>query len=82
MSIMRPSTRDRKGCPEKLPAPYGTPIAASGQPSGSTYQTVDVAHAGGWSDLTSLKTAYQQPDMTTLYRAVSEPAELREERKP
>ena len=42
---------------------------------------VDVAAAGGWSDLTSLKTAYQQPDMTTLYRVVSEPAELREERK-
>lgn len=42
---------------------------------------VDVAAAGGWSDLTSLKTAYQQPDMTTLYRVVSEPTELREERK-
>ncbi len=39
---------------------------------------VDVAAAGGWSDLTSLKTAYQQPDRATLYRVVSEPTELRE----
>ena len=38
----------------------------------------DVAAAGGWSDLTSLKTAYQQVDMATLYRVVTEPAELRE----
>lgn len=38
----------------------------------------DVAAAGGWSDLTSLKTAYQQPDTATLYRVVSEPNELRE----
>ncbi len=41
---------------------------------------VDVAAAGGWSDLTSLKTAYQQPDIETLYRVVSEAAELREVR--
>ncbi len=39
---------------------------------------VDVAQAGGWSDLASLKTAYQHPDDATLYRVVSEPAELRE----
>ena len=39
---------------------------------------VDVAMAGGWSDLTSLKTAYQQADAETLYRVVSEPTELRE----
>lgn len=39
---------------------------------------VDVAKAGGWSDLTSLKTAYQQPDVDTLYKVVSEPAEIRE----
>lgn len=39
---------------------------------------VDVAEAGGWSDLTSLKTAYQQPDTDTLYRVVSEATELRE----
>ncbi len=37
---------------------------------------VDVAAAGGWSDLTSLKTAYQQPDTATLYRVVSEPTDL------
>ena len=42
--------------------------------------SVDVAAAGGWSDLTSLKTAYQQPDTATLYRVVSEPTELREVR--
>ncbi len=41
---------------------------------------VDVAAAGGWSDLTSLKTAYQQPDIETLYKVVSEPTELREAR--
>lgn len=40
----------------------------------------DVAAAGGWSDLTTLKTAYQQVDTATLYRVVSEPAELREVR--
>ena len=41
---------------------------------------VDVAVAGGWSDLTSLKTAYQQADTDTLYRVVSEPTKLREVR--
>lgn len=39
---------------------------------------VDVAQAGGWSDLSSLKTAYQHADDATLYRVVSQPAELRE----
>lgn len=39
---------------------------------------VDVAAAGGWSDLTCLKTAYQQPDDAMLYRVVSQPAELRD----
>jgi site-specific recombinase XerD len=38
----------------------------------------DVAYAGGWKDLTVLKSAYQQVDEATLYRVVSEPAELRE----
>lgn len=38
----------------------------------------DVAQAGGWSDLTSLKTAYQMPDVATLLRVVSDPTELRE----
>jgi hypothetical protein len=41
---------------------------------------VDVAAAGGWSDLASLKTAYQQVDGATLYRVVNDPAELREAR--
>ena len=40
---------------------------------------VDVAEAGGWSDLNCLKTAYQQPDQQNLYRVVSEAAEIREE---
>src|SRR6266566_3741966 len=39
---------------------------------------VDVMAAGGWKDLSSLKTAYQHADAATLYRVVSEPAELRE----
>ena len=38
----------------------------------------DVAQAGGWSDLSSLKTAYQHADPHTLLKVVSEPAELRE----
>lgn len=38
---------------------------------------VDVAAAGGWSDLTSLKTCYQQSDEATMYQVVSEPTNLR-----
>jgi hypothetical protein len=38
----------------------------------------DVMLAGGWSDPTCLQTIYQQPDDATLYRVVSQPAELRE----
>ncbi len=38
----------------------------------------DVAAAGGWSDLASLRSAYQQVDTATLYRVVSEPTELRD----
>jgi hypothetical protein len=38
----------------------------------------DVMAAGGWSDPTCLQTIYEQPDDATLYRVVSEPAELRE----
>ncbi len=37
---------------------------------------VDVAAAGGWSDLTSLKTCYQQADMATMVAVVAEPAKL------
>jgi len=33
---------------------------------------------GGWSDPTSLETAYQHPEADTLYRVVSEPMEIRE----
>ena len=40
---------------------------------------VDVAAAGGWSDLRTLKTAYQQVDTETLLKVVCEPKELREE---
>jgi len=39
---------------------------------------VDVAAAGGWSDLSSLKTCYQQADEATMYAVVSQPAQLRE----
>ncbi len=38
----------------------------------------DVAQAGGWKNTATLQTIYQQPDDATLYRVVSEPAELRE----
>ncbi|HLQ59726.1 MAG TPA: site-specific integrase [Gemmatimonadales bacterium] len=38
----------------------------------------DVMAAGGWSDPTCLQTIYQQADPETVYRVVSEPAELRE----
>jgi hypothetical protein len=38
----------------------------------------DVAAAGGWKDTATLQRIYQQPDAATLYRVVSEPAELRE----
>ncbi len=41
---------------------------------------VDVAAAGGWSDLRALKSAYQQVDSQTMLRVVTEPAELREVR--
>lgn len=39
---------------------------------------VDVAAAGGWSDLSSLKTCYQHADEATMYAVVSQPAQLRE----
>ncbi len=39
---------------------------------------VDVAAAGGWSDTATLKLAYQQADEATMFRVLSEPAELRE----
>ncbi len=38
----------------------------------------DVMAAGGWAELTTLQTSYQQPDHETMYRVVSEPARLRE----
>jgi hypothetical protein len=42
----------------------------------------DVAQAGGWSPKNPavLQTIYQQPDAATLYRVVSQPMELREQR--
>ena len=36
----------------------------------------DVAAAGGWSDLSTLTQVYQQADVETMYRVVSEPARL------
>lgn len=38
----------------------------------------DVMQAGGWSDPTCLETIYQQPNEATVYRVVSESADLRE----
>ena len=33
--------------------------------------------AGGWSDPTSLQTAYQQPDVNTLQKVVDQEADVR-----
>ena len=41
---------------------------------------VDVAAAGGWSELSSLKRAYQCTDAETMLRVVLEAGELRERR--
>jgi integrase len=41
---------------------------------------VDVAAAGGWSDLSSLKTCYQHADEATMFAVVSQPKPLREVR--
>lgn len=41
---------------------------------------VDVAKAGGWNSLESLRTAYQQADEATMLRVVMEAGELREPR--
>ena len=40
---------------------------------------VDVAAAGGWAELTSLKKAYQQADEATMLKVVLEGGELREQ---
>ena len=39
---------------------------------------VDVAAAGGWSEVNTLKQVYQQADQEGMYRVVSEPAVLRD----
>jgi hypothetical protein len=41
---------------------------------------VDVAAAGGWKRVQTLKTAYQQADAETMLRVVLEGGELREAR--
>ncbi len=41
---------------------------------------VDVAEAGGWKTIETLKTAYQQADAETILRVVLEPVQLREVR--
>ena len=41
---------------------------------------VDVAAAGGWKNVRTLQTVYQQPDQSSMLRVVSEPVELRENR--
>jgi len=38
----------------------------------------DVAAAGGWKDVETLLTCYQQPDDETMLAVVSEPRKLRE----
>jgi len=38
----------------------------------------DVAYAGGWKNVATLQTIYQQPDAESTYRAVAEPMQLRE----
>ncbi len=38
----------------------------------------DVAFAGGWKNVGTLETIYQQPDPESTYRAVAEPMQLRE----
>jgi integrase len=42
---------------------------------------VDVAATGGWSDTATLLKSYQQADLETMYRVVSEPAKLTERTK-
>ena len=37
----------------------------------------DAMAAGGWSDPTSLQTAYQQPDVDTLQKVVDQEADVR-----
>lgn len=39
---------------------------------------VDVAAAGGWSDVATLKQCYQHADVETMYRVVSEPSRIKE----
>ena len=39
---------------------------------------VDVAEAGGWKTVETLKSAYQQADAETILRVVLEAGELRE----
>jgi integrase len=42
---------------------------------------IDVAAAGGWSDTRALKASYQHADPDTMRRVVTEPRELRSNRK-
>jgi hypothetical protein len=41
---------------------------------------VDVAHAGGWKDLATLKKSYQQPDDFTIQNVVENPMRLEEKK--
>jgi hypothetical protein len=41
---------------------------------------VDVAAAGGWAELSSLKKAYQQADEATMLKVVLDAGELRKRR--
>ena len=41
---------------------------------------VDVARAGGWKDLATLKKSYQQPDDVTIRNVVENPMRLEEKK--
>lgn len=39
---------------------------------------IDVARMGGWSELSSLKSCYQQADFETMLKVITEAREFRE----
>ena len=71
---------------EPLPSPAGgasaNPLSFEGiEPTERKHlPDLDVAAAGGWKDIQSLKSAYQQADTETMLRVVLKADELREVR--
>lgn len=59
-------------------AACGIRIAASGATERKHLSLKHVAAAGGWKDVETLLTCYQQPDPETLLAVMSEPRKLRE----